>query len=233
MPKVCRNCNNPIDTPFCPLCGQSAKVEVPTIKVFINDAIGAIFSYDAKVWRTIGKLLTKPGQLSDDYVNGKRISLMAPVTLYFWLQTLSFLSLKYFNPKLASTADDRARSILVMTVILAIAAGILNAYKKRRFAEHVVFSLHLNSCLLFLLMIEYAVVPGLVALLGRIGWLPSTMDAGPIITQVAVYYLIPYTILAMRRFYGDGYPLAIAKTMCIYFFYFYVYGFVLKVYKLH
>lgn len=229
---LCKNCGVSIDTPFCSQCGQTVKVEVPTIKTFIHDSFVAVISYDAKVWRTLRKLVTEPGQLTVDYVEGRRISLVTPVSLYFWLQTFSFLSFQFFARHLATQADSRARSILVMTGVLAVIVAIFNWKQKRKFAEHLVFSLHLNSFLLLIMMFAHGLIPQSVVLLKKLGWVQQRFNPDPLFSYFLVAFLVPYTVLALRRFYGDSYLVAILKTVAFYYSYFFIYIFVMRWFKL-
>ena len=226
--KLCKNCGAEIDTAFCPRCGQSAAVDIPTVQTFLHDAVAAFFSVDAKIWRTLGRLLTKPGQLSVDYVEGRRISNIAPATLYFWLQTICFLTFAFFLPGMAGQATDRARSLLVMTGVLAIILAVITFYRKRKFVEHFVFSLHLSSFLLLVLTFDYALVPVITNYLQKTGHVTHAFDPGPLMTKVAITFMMPYTAFSLRRFYGDGYLLAIVNSIIIYYSYFVILVFVTR-----
>ena len=228
----CKNCGKPLDSPFCPNCGQTAKVEVPTVQTFVHDAFAALFSYDAKAWRTLGRLLAKPGQLSVDYVEGRRISLVVPVTLYFWLQTICFLTFAFFLHNMAGQATDRARSLLIMTGVLAVILAIVTFYRKRKFAEHFVFSLHLSSFLLLVLTFDYALVPVMTNYLQKTGHLSLSFDPGPLMTKVAIVFMMPYTVFALRKFYGDHFILAIVNSVILYYSYFMIYVFVTRWFNL-
>ena len=70
---ACLNCGYPFqnDEKFCPECGQSNKDKQVTFKEFIYEIFNGFFSWDAKFWNTIVPLLTKPGKVSKDYIEGK------------------------------------------------------------------------------------------------------------------------------------------------------------------
>ena len=231
-PKLCKNCGELLTMAFCPQCGQSVKVEVPTVQTFLHDAFAALFSYDAKAWRTLGRLLVKPGQLTVDYVEGRRISLVAPVTLYFWLQTICFLTFAFFLHDMAGQATDRARSLLIMTGVLAVILAIITFYRKRKFAEHFVFSLHLSSFLLLVLTFDYALVPVITTFLQKTGHVSLFYDPGRLMTKVAIVFMMPYTVFALRRFYGDHFILAIVNSVTLYYSYFMIYVFISRWFNL-
>lgn len=229
----CKNCGEPLELAFCPRCGQSANVDVPTVQHFLQDAASAIFTYDSKFWRTIKLLATRPGELSVAYVEGRRASFVNPVPLYVWLQAICFLAFRFGLPKLAGEADARARSLLLMAIILSVFGAIYNVTKKRKFGEHLVFALHLSSYLLFILTVIYSLTPLAVWILAHVQMRGKTADIGPYLTLTAEVFMVPYTILAIKRFYRDGWLASLVKTAALYYSYFYVLGQLFLAFGLH
>lgn len=93
---TCTNCHAPVDDRFCGRCGQSVE---PTLKYFgavflhlLND----IFSFDSRVRRTIGPLLTRPGFLTNEYFAGRRVQYVPPLRLYLFISIIFFISLEFF-----------------------------------------------------------------------------------------------------------------------------------------
>lgn len=91
--EACLNCGHPFagSENFCPECGQANKDKRITLKEFIYEVFNGFFSWDAKFWKTIIPLLTQPGKVSKDYINGKRDRYTNPFRFYLTVSILFFL----------------------------------------------------------------------------------------------------------------------------------------------
>jgi Protein of unknown function (DUF3667) len=227
LPKLCKNCGEPIQLAYCPRCGQSADVDVPTLKAFLDDAASAVFTYDSKFWRTLKPLVTKPGFLSVEYVEGRRVPYVNPMALYFWMQAICFLGFKltYQNGNLSET---RAKVILLSTLASAIFLTILYIPKRRKFAECLVFSLHFNTFLLLILTVIYPVVPLVVAQLVKFNMIAPINEVGQITTKAAIVIMVPYLVFAMRRFFREAWIWTILKVIALYYAYFFCFALISK-----
>jgi len=78
---------------FCPDCGQANKGNKITFKSFVFEIFNGFFNFEAKFWNTIIPLLTKPGKVSIDYINGKRQRYANPFRFYLTVSILFFLIL--------------------------------------------------------------------------------------------------------------------------------------------
>lgn len=89
----CLNCGYPFthDEKFCPECGQKNRGKKITLSVFLRELFAGFFSWDAKFWKTITPLLTKPGKVSKDYIEGKRIRYTNPFRFYLATSIIFFL----------------------------------------------------------------------------------------------------------------------------------------------
>ena len=69
----CLNCGHPFfgNEKYCPNCGQKNKSKKITFKSFLVEVFNGFTSWDAKFWKTLIPLLTKPGKVSKDYISGK------------------------------------------------------------------------------------------------------------------------------------------------------------------
>jgi hypothetical protein len=114
-----------------------------------------------------------------------------------------------FETRFNATLQDQKKTLLIFDIpVLAIVMAIIYAWRRRYFAEHLVFSIHTYA---FLLVFLGAVVPlvysGLFRLLSAahvplasLQWAQG--DLGISLLLVAV--MGPYLYLALRRVYGDG-----------------------------
>lgn len=91
----CFNCGHPFSgqEKFCPECGQTNKDKRITFSNFVHEVFNGFISWDSKFWTTIIPLLTKPGKVSRDYIDGKRQRYANPFRFYLSVSLLFFLIL--------------------------------------------------------------------------------------------------------------------------------------------
>lgn len=87
----CLNCDAPITGTFCANCGQRAVPPNPTVRELAGDAFSELSGWDGKFAETLRKLLTKPGLLTREWIEGKRVSFIAPIRLYLTMSLIYFL----------------------------------------------------------------------------------------------------------------------------------------------
>lgn len=93
----CKNCEHPINETdkFCPNCGQKT-FERLELKTLLGELASTYFAWDSKLFKTLRLLLFKPGEVSKEYIKGKRKNYVAPMRVYFFFSVLFFLSVAYF-----------------------------------------------------------------------------------------------------------------------------------------
>jgi Protein of unknown function (DUF3667) len=96
-PEVCLNCGEPLFRRYCPACGQAAIDPNPTLAEFFHEAAGEFLLWDGKLATTFRLLLTRPGELTREYLAGKRARYLSPLRLYLTCSVL-FLTLKALMP---------------------------------------------------------------------------------------------------------------------------------------
>ena len=91
----CLNCGHPFfgNEKYCPNCGQKNKSKKITFKSFLVEVFNGFISWDAKFWKTLIPLLTKPGKVSKDYISGKRSRYSNPFQFYLSVSILFFIIL--------------------------------------------------------------------------------------------------------------------------------------------
>jgi Protein of unknown function (DUF3667) len=93
-PSACLNCDQRFDDPrprYCPACGQETNVKPPRIGEFIQQFGGAYFSTEGALWRTLALLLLKPGELTRQYLAGRRRHYVLPLRLYITISLVALL----------------------------------------------------------------------------------------------------------------------------------------------
>ena len=103
---VCKNCETVFTGNFCPECGQSVKeYDKPFSFIFYN-FVGEFFAFDTRFFRTFTTLLTKPGFLTKQYFEGKRIRYAPPYRIFIFVSFILFLLLQiYTNNSLTNVLD--------------------------------------------------------------------------------------------------------------------------------
>ncbi len=102
----CANCSQPfaaLRPRFCPACGQESNVRPPRLGEFLQQFGGAYFATEGALWRTLRLLLLRPGELTRQYLAGRRKHYVLPLRLYLTLSLITLLLLR-----LASSGIDNA-----------------------------------------------------------------------------------------------------------------------------
>jgi len=96
---VCKNCTQPLDglDNFCSYCGQVNDTKKLSIKQFIKELLGGFFAFDTRSLKTLYPLLIKPGKVTGEYINGKRMKYVNPFQLYLHTSILFFLVTGIFS----------------------------------------------------------------------------------------------------------------------------------------
>ena len=123
-PGVCLNCGHGFGQPrprFCPACGQETNIKPPRIGEFILQFGGAYFSTEGALWRTLALLLFKPGELTRQYLAGRRRHYVLPLRLYITISLVALLLLRVvaaveFNVAIPEAAAAKRPSQLEMNL---------------------------------------------------------------------------------------------------------------------
>ena len=90
----CKNCDTQFSGNFCPECGQSVRdYDKPFSFIFYN-FIGDFFAFDTRFFATFSALLTKPGYLSKEYFDGKRVRYAPPFRIFIFVSFVLFFLLQ-------------------------------------------------------------------------------------------------------------------------------------------
>lgn len=116
--ETCLNCHHPLEKSdhYCPNCGQKNSRKKLTFSDFFVEFFSGVFSYDSRFQRTLRVLLFKPGKISKDYVNGKRMRYANPFRLYLSTSILFFL-LFGFTIDTSNELGQRDRDMIPVTLM--------------------------------------------------------------------------------------------------------------------
>ena len=88
----CKSCGNNHQENYCPACGEKAfHPKQLSIKHFLEETFEGFVHFDSKFLYTLKILITKPGQVSLDYTEGRRVKYMKPVQLFLVVNLIYFI----------------------------------------------------------------------------------------------------------------------------------------------
>jgi Protein of unknown function (DUF3667) len=88
---TCKNCATSFEGKHCPACGQKASVKRIKIEDFYEDSIKKLTHWDKGLARTALDLVKNPGQMTLDFINGKRSKYTKPLSFLFLLSGVAFI----------------------------------------------------------------------------------------------------------------------------------------------
>ncbi|WP_214226780.1 DUF3667 domain-containing protein [Pedobacter sp. B4-66] len=87
----CLNCGQIVEKHYCSNCGQPNLELKENFWQFISHSIAHYFHFDNKFFQTLVPLLTKPGQVTLDYLAGKRARYINPISMYIFVSIVYFI----------------------------------------------------------------------------------------------------------------------------------------------
>lgn len=89
----CLNCEQPLDKSdrFCPHCSQENSTKKLLFSDFFTEFFANLIAYDSRLTRTLRILIFKPGRISKEYIEGKRMRYANPFRFYLSISILFFL----------------------------------------------------------------------------------------------------------------------------------------------
>ncbi|MBX7249707.1 MAG: DUF3667 domain-containing protein [Caulobacteraceae bacterium] len=91
----CMNCETPLQGTYCHNCGQLAESFHKSVWHLFAEALESFFHWDGRLWRTLPPLIYKPGELTGNYINGKRAYQVPPLRLFLVLLVIVFFAGQY------------------------------------------------------------------------------------------------------------------------------------------
>lgn len=180
LPATCPNCDAPVHGPFCAQCGQETVHEMPTLREFAHQYLHHYVAAEGKLLPTVKLLLLKPGQLTLEYLEGRRRRYVMPLPLYVTFSFLFFLLLSWSgavthphlvyidnqpvaHPTQALSALAASESDADDKQVLSFASSVMSVLdqpdKLAEFSEHL---LHRLPYAVFVLMPVFAAMCALV-----------------------------------------------------------------------
>ena len=193
---VCGNCGAELQGAFCHACGQ--KVTGPDVSLhdFFHEAFHEFAHLDGKIVQTLRLLMTKPGMLTKEFLEGRRARYISPLRLYLTCSLLFPAAVQRYQQEASLQAGhalvhDFPRVMFALMPVFGLLTWVL--YRKARpfYAAHLYYSVHFHAFVFAALTLEVSVI--LVA--GRYA---------PSITGLTAPAILVYHYLSLRRVFGGS-----------------------------
>ena len=89
--KICLNCNAELHGRYCHVCGQENIEPKETVWSLVSHFFYDITHFDGKFFSTTKYLITRPGFLPKEYIEGRRARYLHPIRMYVFSSALFFL----------------------------------------------------------------------------------------------------------------------------------------------
>ncbi len=92
--------------PYCAQCGQETVVSRLRLRDFSHEYLQNFVTLEGRLWRSLWLLVSQPGQLTLEFLAGRRRSYVRPIPLYLSLSFLLFVLLALTPPASLFQLDD-------------------------------------------------------------------------------------------------------------------------------
>jgi hypothetical protein len=90
---ACVSCGKPVDTPFCPWCGERRPDDRhSSMRAFFEETVPALVDVDGRLVRSLRALFDRPGELTIRYMRGERVNWIPPLRVFLVMNVLFFLA---------------------------------------------------------------------------------------------------------------------------------------------
>lgn len=118
---ACPNCSAATAGNYCQQCGQATHLHVPSAREFLHEFIAHYVALEGKLWKSLGKLIFKPGFLSREYIEGRRVRYLEPLRLYLTFSIIFFALVKLSGVQVVDFGEPHAQP--ATSAIVAIGQG--------------------------------------------------------------------------------------------------------------
>lgn len=89
--QACLNCGAALTGPFCAECGQRDIPPYPSTRELAVDAISEFSGWDGRLANTFVALVRRPGLLTAEFLEGRRVRYISPLRVYLTASLVYFL----------------------------------------------------------------------------------------------------------------------------------------------
>lgn len=222
MPQ-CKNCRSSLGGDYCQECGQrNTDLERP-IWSLVGDIFRETFELDGRAALTFKTLFLKPGELTAEFLAGRRRAYSPPLRLYLVISISFFILVAWLaqsgallepgqDPSFDAAvqarflSDDLPRLMFLLLPMFALLMKCV--YARRLYFDHLIFSLHLHSA-------AYAILAAMLPL----EELANRHVVFMALQVIILVYFLVYFVVAVRRVYRSPWLAVAAKSAVVLFGY--------------
>lgn len=255
--RVCASCGEILIGKYCHKCGDKKfnKNEF-TVSNFLGQVFYAFTHFESKIWISLNVLCMKPGKITFEYLQGKRIKYMKPVQLFLLINIFYFFMLNYigydvftsspedymskdfFKSIYTSMINEKVKSenfslteysekfynriyvqskllIVLLIPFMAMFLKMLYFKSNRLYFEHLIYSTHYLTFLLFFVTVFLNIISYLLYFVLKYIFKAESEfvyqnEFGIIVTALTAFV---YASLSMKVVYGQSGMITILKTL--------------------
>ena len=114
----CLNCGAELQGTYCSRCGQrDAELKVPFSHV-LEEVFHDVWHFDLRFLGTLRLLLTRPGQLTVEYMAGRRTRFLPPFRLYVFVSFVLFLLLGVSGARVRNNLAKPRSGVVTLNLIV-------------------------------------------------------------------------------------------------------------------
>lgn len=116
---ICKNCDNRFTGLYCNLCGEKVfGKEDRSFRMFLNNIFLALTLADSRFLKGLWLMVSKPGFLSRELAEGRKVKYIRPLSVFFLLNLLYFLFpvIQLFNASLRTQINSFQGKLAVQAV---------------------------------------------------------------------------------------------------------------------
>jgi hypothetical protein len=121
--KNCLDCGAAVTNSYCSVCGQETKLHVASAREFIHEFVTHYVAIEGKLWKTLRHLILRPGQLTRDYIDGKRQRYVNPLRLFLTFSIIFFAAMKLTGADIIQL-DEQVSARQVVTSVDRIPGAV-------------------------------------------------------------------------------------------------------------
>jgi len=114
-PGTCPNCFAETGGNFCHQCSQETTLHPPSAREFLHEFVGHYVALEGKLWQSLWLLLLKPGRLTLEYIQGRRVRYVQPLRMYLTFSLIFFALVKFSGVPLIINGPEDARPTAAVT----------------------------------------------------------------------------------------------------------------------
>jgi|SRR5688572_22425978 len=242
----CPNCGAELTAKYCGRCGQQRADGPPTVREFVRDAVDEVFSVDGKFFRSMYLLFTRPGFLTRELFNGRRVRYVRPLRLYLLCSVAMFAMMALTGERITldrpgSPSSSTPASAEELNPQSGVTFDTLNDDQQRQMEDQIIsgiprmmFVMVPGFALVVMLVMRgsgrtypqhlyfalhvHAFVFGMSALLLPLNLWGRSAEAVSALSRIAL--AVGYGVVALRTAYGVGWLSATLRLVVIVLGYF-------------